>query len=372
LYHPWKQSYEHYKGALQGNDFPQFTSLIKGAEAAADWVAYCNLPAGSHPMADLRLKHGYKEPFHVKYWELDNEVSRWFEAKDYAWAAVVYSKAMKAVDPSINIGLVSYGGRWGSPSYKAQLEDMLNIAGQHIDFLADRNDAEDGLDAMLEQLRSYNATHNTQIKYCNTEWLALDFDQNVAVYNNIESNYKPTKSYMFSKWHYGMNVLKNFMSFQRRGGDVLFVNFNNLANTHSQSVIETPKEGAYLTASGLALELLSNSPAAWILEIENYKPTVADEFQVQAAFDKEHKKLVLYVCNRTLEKNDVTFDLSTLSKVFTRAVITTLSANGPLAMNTLQNPEAIKRATKNLKNKEISRDYSIEVNPYTFTHIVLE
>ena len=123
---------------IPGHDFPQFTSLTKGAEAAADWVAYCNLPAGSHPMANLRVKHGYKEPFHVKYWELDNEVSRWFEAKDYAWAAVIYSKAMKAVDPSINIGLVSYGGRWGSPSYKAQLEDMLNIAGQHIDFLADR------------------------------------------------------------------------------------------------------------------------------------------------------------------------------------------------------------------------------------------
>ena len=372
LHHPWKQSYEHYKGALQGNDFPQFTSLSKGAEAAADWIAYCNLPAGSHPMADLRVKRGYKEPFLVKYWELDNEVSRWFEAKDYAWAAVVYSKAMKAIDPSIKIGLVSYGGRRGSPSYKAQLDDMLNIAGQHIDFLADRNDAEEGLDTMLEQLRNYNSKHNTKIKYCNTEWLALDFDQNVAVYNNNDADYKSTKSYMYSKWHYGMNVLKNFMSFQRRGGEVLFVNFNNLANTHSQSVIETPKESAYLTASGLALELLSNSPAAWILEIENYKSTVADEFQVQAAFDRERKKLVLYICNRTLEKQKATFDLSELSKVFNKTEITTLSGKGPLAMNTLQNPNEIKHTIKYIENIKINNTYSIEANPYNFIQIVLE
>ncbi|MBN2613701.1 MAG: hypothetical protein JXB00_19245, partial [Bacteroidales bacterium] len=80
VYHPWKKAYEHYQGAIQGNDFPDFTSLSAGAKSAADWVAYCNLPAGSHPMADLRVKHGYQEPFNIHYWELDNEVSRWFEA----------------------------------------------------------------------------------------------------------------------------------------------------------------------------------------------------------------------------------------------------------------------------------------------------
>ena len=372
VHHPWKQSYEHYKGALQGRDFPQFTSLSEGAKAAADWVAYCNLSAGSHPMADLRVKHGYKEPFNVRYWELDNEVSRWFEAKDYAWAAVIYSRAMKAADPSIKIGMVSYGGGWRTPSYKDQLDDMLDIAGQDINFLADRSDAESGLDAMLELLRNFNAEHGTEIKYCNTEWLPLDFDQNVEVYNNAEIGYKPTKSYMFSKWHYGMNVLKNFMSFQRRGGEVLFVNFNNLANTHSQSVIETPKEGAYLTASGLALKLLANSPAAWVLEIEDYSSKVVDDFQVQAALDSERKKLVLYVCNRTFDKHKTTFDLSALSKIFNKAKITTLSGEGPLAMNTLKNPCAIKQTVKNAENLKIENNFSIKADPYTFTEIVLE
>ena len=49
-------------------------STFEGAKSAAEWVAYCNLPEGTHPMADLRAKHGYTEPFGVKYWELDNEL----------------------------------------------------------------------------------------------------------------------------------------------------------------------------------------------------------------------------------------------------------------------------------------------------------
>jgi len=372
LYHPWKKSYEHYQGVLRGSDFPQFTSLSEGAQAAADWVAYCNLPAGSCPMADLRVKHGYKEPFNVRYWELDNEASRWFEAKDYAWAAVVYSRAMKAVDPSIKIGMISYGGGWRTRAYREQLEDMLEIAGQDIDFVADRNNAEGGLDAMLERLRSFNRDNGTEIKYCNTEWLPLDFDENIEVYNNPETGDKPSRSYMFSKWHYGMNVLKNLLAFQRRGGEVLFVNFNNLANTHSQSAIETPKEGVYLTASGLALELLSRSPAAWILEIEGYSPQVADEFQVQAAWDGKRQKLVLYVCNRTFEKWTTTFDLSALSKGFTKAEIITLAGEGPLAMNTLKNPNAIKRSLKNVEKLKTGDHYTVVADSYTFIQIVLE
>ena len=56
----------------------------------------------------------------------------------------------------------------------------------------------------------------------------------------------------------------------------LFVNFSNLANTHSQCVIDTPKEGAYLTAAGKAFELLAHSPAAWPLKIKDYTANPKD------------------------------------------------------------------------------------------------
>ena len=106
VYHPSKRQYDvDFPTARNKLDyeFPKFMSLTEGAKAAADWVAYCNLPAGTHPMADLRASHGFPEPFGVRFWELDNEVFRWFEAEDYAWAAVVYSREMKKVDPTIQI-----------------------------------------------------------------------------------------------------------------------------------------------------------------------------------------------------------------------------------------------------------------------------
>jgi alpha-L-arabinofuranosidase len=37
------------------------------------WVEYCNSPAGSTTLADLRAKGGWPEPFNVRYWGVGNE-----------------------------------------------------------------------------------------------------------------------------------------------------------------------------------------------------------------------------------------------------------------------------------------------------------
>jgi alpha-N-arabinofuranosidase len=51
------------------------------------WVEYCNSPAGSTTLADLRASGGYAEPFGVRYWGVGNE--SWgcggnFTAQEYA------------------------------------------------------------------------------------------------------------------------------------------------------------------------------------------------------------------------------------------------------------------------------------------------
>ena len=43
------------------------------AEEFQQWVEYCNAPAGSTTLAELREKNGSKEPFNVKYWGVGNE-----------------------------------------------------------------------------------------------------------------------------------------------------------------------------------------------------------------------------------------------------------------------------------------------------------
>ena len=374
VYHPSKRRYDVDFPDGQNKldyEFPKFMSLTEGAKAAADWVAYCNLPAGSHPMADLRVSHGFTEPFGVKFWELDNEVFRWFEAEDYAWAAVVYSREMKKVDPTIQIGLSSYGGRPGKPGYHADLAKMLQIAGKDIDFLADRGDAGETTRTMIGKLREYNAANGTSIKYCDTEWLAYNTDVKRDAYN-MASGEEATKSFMFSKWLYALNLLKNFMSFQRMGEEMLFVNVNNLANTHSQCVMDTPKEGAYLTAAGKAMEFLSRSPAARVLKIKDYDPSMKEDFQVQAAWDKDRERLVLYICNRTGEKLPAIFDLNALGTTFKTCSLTRLQADSPVAMNTLENQDAIKVSNTAGKAHFKKGLFKVEAPAWSFTELILK
>ncbi|MBE0652362.1 MAG: hypothetical protein IH594_01110 [Bacteroidales bacterium] len=373
VFHPYKEEWDHRwddgTGFKMGFEFPHFTDVEQGAREAADLVAYCNLPAGSHPMADLRVEHGHPEPFGIQFWEMDNEVHRWFAPEEYARAVSIYSKAMKAMDPSIRIGLVTYGGRPGQVDYGKKVPEMLEICGKDIDFLADRRDADAGLDNMLSKLRDYEKKSGRYIAYCETEKLFMDGKINFN--DNLVDGFA-NKSYQFSKWFYALNVLKSYMAYQRRGGDVLFVNFNNLANCHSQNVLDTPKEGAYVTAAGEALSLLSRSPAAWPLVIKDYEVfEKKTEYVVQAAWSDSKEELVIYVLNRTDDPRIAILDIQELGKTFAAMETTILSADSH-AMNTMKAPDNIKKTFKTMKEATIRESVEITADPYTFTQIVLK
>jgi len=81
---------------------------------AADWVSYCNdvYWRGKGP---LRTQNGHLQPYGIKYWEIGFEMSQsqyWDYGADqstpagvrYATRLMEYSKAMKAVDPTIKVG----------------------------------------------------------------------------------------------------------------------------------------------------------------------------------------------------------------------------------------------------------------------------
>ncbi|BDI34551.1 hypothetical protein CCAX7_66020 [Capsulimonas corticalis] len=368
LHHPTKQFYEVYwndesKGP-HGFDFPHFADPAQGAREAADWVAYCNLPVGAHPMADQRAEHGYPEPFGVRFWEMDNESLRWFTPTAYAEAVAAYSQAMKAVDPSIQIGLITYG-----EEYKKQIPEMLAIAGAHVDFLADRAWGEAQLLAVLEPMRAYNAACGTTIRYCDTEWLAHQDEPDA--FNHVASDAwtGETKSYRFSKWRYAMNIFRNFLMWRRQGGDVLFVNFNNFANTHSQCVIDTPKEGAYLTAAGHVFEMISRAPAAWPLALDGYTVDAKADYQVQAEWDLGRERLVLSIVNMAAEPRSETFDLTPLERVFTNAQLSQLAANSLTTMNTLEHPDMIRRLDSERGSVGVS--YSLDIPAYSLTQVIL-
>ena len=206
LYHPKKRDYllttpnKLPENATHSFVMPKFTDLEKGAREAAAWVAYCNLAAGTHPMADLRAGNGYRQPWGIKYWELDNETYRWFTAEEYAKAAVIYARAMKAVDPTIRIGMVTYG------KFRPNVAAMLETAGRDIDFLADRTDAEEGLDAILKTMRDYNARNGRTVFYANTEWLPRETVEKQRADNAVIGISRADLWDRMSRWRTGMVV----------------------------------------------------------------------------------------------------------------------------------------------------------------------
>jgi alpha-L-arabinofuranosidase len=100
------------------NEFVHFCKLI-GAEPylAAnvrslpasvfyEWVEYCNSPAGSTTLADVRAAAGFAEPFRVKYWGVGNE--SWgcgggFTPQEYAVEFRRYSTWLPKYDDKLNL-----------------------------------------------------------------------------------------------------------------------------------------------------------------------------------------------------------------------------------------------------------------------------
>lgn len=370
LFHPDKINYldstrfrNHHSYAL-----PQFADPERGVQEAVDWVAYCNLQAGEHPMADWRVENGYKEPFGVTYWEMDNESIRWFSAIEYAEEVVKYSKAMKAVDPTIKIGMITY-------YYDDKIPEMLAIAGKHVDFFADRDDEEEGrLDWLLGLLDKYNCENGTNIKYCNTEWQVHlygaknpkeEVDERFLYGHKTEIK----RAMVLGTWFCGLKAAGYLMEWQRRGDVVDFVNYNNFSNTHGQAVIETPKEGAYLTAPGKLYELISRTPARWPLQIENYQAHRDDKFQIQASYSINMDTLVIYTLNRMDTAKVVEFEYSSLDKKFSKMFFSMLDADDIFARNKIDMPNEIRR--RDWKEHNHKNRATITCLPRSFIQVVI-
>jgi alpha-L-arabinofuranosidase len=170
------------------------------------------------------------------------------------------------------------------------------------------------------------------------------------------------------RWKYAMNLARQLLLFQRLGGDFVFSNFNNTANTWGQNVIECAKEGVYLSASGRVLELMTRSPAAWPLRIEGMPETT--ELVAQAAWDADRKALVLVAINYLGNEQPFAFDLSSLDFKPKTAEATTLWAESLLSFNSLSRPDAVQRRDEE-RRLDGSAVVELTVPPYSVVHVVL-
>ncbi|RXJ02122.1 alpha-N-arabinofuranosidase [Anaerobacillus alkaliphilus] len=92
----------------------------RGIDEARNFIEYCNHPSGTY-WSDLRRSHGYEAPHKIKTWCLGNEMDGPWQigqktAEEYGKLAAETGKAMKQVDPSIDLVACGSSGS-GMPTF---------------------------------------------------------------------------------------------------------------------------------------------------------------------------------------------------------------------------------------------------------------
>ncbi|OYD07168.1 arabinosylfuranosidase ArfA [Paludifilum halophilum] len=111
----------------------------RGIDEARKFIEYCNHPGGSYG-SDLRISHGYKEPHRIKTWCLGNEMDGEWQighktAEEYGRLAVEAARAMKQVDPTIE--LVSCGSSSSSmPTFPQWEVTTLEHTYEEVDYIS--------------------------------------------------------------------------------------------------------------------------------------------------------------------------------------------------------------------------------------------
>ncbi len=110
-----------------------------GIAEARDLLEYANHPEGT-ALSDLRRKHGAADPYGIKLWCLGNEMDGPWQtghksADDYGKLAAETAKAMKQVDPSIEL-VVCGSSNDKMPTFGAWEATVLDHTFEHVDYLS--------------------------------------------------------------------------------------------------------------------------------------------------------------------------------------------------------------------------------------------
>ncbi|MDQ2848308.1 MAG: alpha-N-arabinofuranosidase [Actinomycetota bacterium] len=111
----------------------------RGVAEAADLVEYANHPGGT-TLSDLRAANGHPEPFGIKLWCLGNEMDGPWQighksADDYGKLAAEAGKAMKLVDPSIELVVCGSSGR-GMATFGQWEAEVLAHTYDQVDYIS--------------------------------------------------------------------------------------------------------------------------------------------------------------------------------------------------------------------------------------------
>ncbi|ONK10459.1 alpha-N-arabinofuranosidase [Streptomyces sp. MP131-18] len=111
----------------------------RGIADACNLLEYTNFPGGTK-YSDLRISHGVRDPYGIKMWCIGNEQDGPWQigqksAVEYGLAAAETAKAMKRIDPTIEV--VSCASSWRFlPTMNSWQATVLEHAYEYVDYVS--------------------------------------------------------------------------------------------------------------------------------------------------------------------------------------------------------------------------------------------
>jgi alpha-N-arabinofuranosidase len=261
--------------AVNAEPFICVRFLHRTPKDAADEVEYFN-GSPRTPMGALRAKNGHAEPYHIKYWQVGNEIGN----AEYADQLPDFCRAMKAVDPEIrlfssfpNVNVIKKSAEW------------LDYVCPHH-YSTDLAWMERSIAELSDMIRT-NAPPQRKIKIAVTEW------------NTTAGDAGPKRAMLWSL----ANALacSRYQNLLHRHCDLVEIaNRSNLANSFCSGIIQTNRRGQmYLTPTYYAQQLYATHAAGGKpMKIEGD----TGPLDISAALGGDGLVLAIFVVNDSLQE----------------------------------------------------------------------
>ncbi|WP_300342146.1 alpha-N-arabinofuranosidase [Nesterenkonia sp.] len=349
----------------------------RGVEAARSLVEYANHPRGTY-WSDLRRSHGAEEPFGIKLWCLGNELDGPWQighktAEEYGRLAQESAKAMKLVDPSIELVAVGSSNRQ-MPTFGSWEHTVLTHAYEEVDyvsmhayyqehdgdaasFLAEAVDMDAFIDGVIATIDAVKAAgkHTKQVDISFDEW-------NVWYQRGLDTEDQPHQV-ATKEWTTHPRLIEDtysvtdavvvgtlMHSLLRHGDRVKIANQAQLVNVIAP--IRSEEGGpAWRQASFWPFARMSQLARGEILQLAVDSPQVptakfgdVDAVDAAATWDEQTGRLALFAANRGLqESTELAVELHGLNAAGLRSaeLLRVPEGGDRHTANTEQNPEAV-------------------------------
>jgi alpha-N-arabinofuranosidase len=363
-------------------------------QEAASLVEYCNAPVGTQ-YADLRAAHGYRDPHHVKYWCIGNEMDGpWqighLEAEEYGKKAREAAKMMRWHDPSIQLVLCGSSNS-SMPTYPEWDRTALELAWEQVDFHSMHHYAgnwdEDTLSylALSAEFEEFVDTLTGVLRYVKARNRSkhdvyLSWDEWNVWYKDRSGRGQWTEAPHLSEEVYNLEdalVVAQWMNVFLRKADVIkiaclaqIVNVISPLTTTRDSVLKHTTYYPILLfsqlAQGAALDVAVNAP--------RYEtPRFGDMplLDVSSSYDEANDAQAIFIVNRSLTES-LPAELHWQDRQ-PKAIKTVhqLAGTDPKAFNTFENPNHI-AARQVAAPKIVGQSAVLSVPPLSFTAIEVE